>query len=155
MEIQRLTTASIQTYINPHLHHFYMTIAEDKYIPPNPNYFAETDTNTDDIFILRKSTLQRKAKLLQEQIQERKNNLEDNLREIEQDLCQCGTIVLQVPRNNPEAKDKIILKYKLPLYREARQQRTDYLRDTALLKRELLDTKLQYLSLKDKEVFLQ
>lgn len=82
-----------------------MTIAEDKYVPLNTNYLVEADDSLDDIFSLRRSTLQRKTKLLKEQIQERKNNLEDNLKEIDVDLCQCGTIGLQIPFNNPEAKD--------------------------------------------------
>jgi hypothetical protein len=113
-----------------------------------------TDTALDDVFGLRKKTLERKMQLLQEQIEQRKKNLEQNTYEIDLDLCRCGTIIENLPYGDREGCQRIVLMHKLPLHREKRKQQTEYLRDTAMLRRELLDTILQYQSLEDKKEML-
>ena len=91
---------------------------------------------------------------VQEQIEQRKKNLEQNLYELDLDLCRCGTIMENLPYGDREGHERIILMHKLPLHREKRKQQTEYLRDTAMLRRELLDTFLQYQSLEDKKELL-
>ena len=128
----------------------------DKYAPNSDAYKIEPEDGLlDDVFGLRRKTLTRKMTLLKEQINDRGRNLEDNLKGIEQDLCCCSTLSFQIPESNAEAQSHIVFKYKMPLYKESRQQKTDCLRDTAMLRRELLDTILQYQSLEDKEEFLR
>lgn len=127
-----------------------------KYVPRDEKYMVEpADSLLDDVFGLRRNTLKRKLDLLKEQIGETQMNLEQNLAMIDLDLCKCSTIASNLPYSAVEAQNRIVLKYKLPLYREARQQRTECLRDTAMLRREFLDTTLQYLSLQDKESLLK
>jgi len=128
----------------------------EKYVPRNEKYIVEpADSLLDDVFGMRRTTLKRKLDLLKEQIGETQVNLEHNLAMIDLDLCKCSTIASNLPDCSSEAQNRIVLKYKLPLYREARQQRTECLRDTAMLRREFLDTTLQYLSLQDKETLLK
>jgi hypothetical protein len=125
------------------------------HLPVNPGIAPEpTDTTLDDVFGLRKKTLERKMQLLQDQIEQRKKNLEQNIYEIDLDLCRCGTIIENLPYGDREGSQRIVLTNKLPLHREKRKQQTEYLRDTAMLRRELLDTILQYQSLEDKKEML-
>jgi len=138
----------------------YVPIDEKYLVIPNAKPDAKPDAkplnnSLDDIFGMKRNTLERKIDLLEEQIEERKKNLDVNLYKIDLDLCQCGTIYLQLPYNDVEGRNGIILRHKLPLFREKRKERTEFLRDTAQLQREIIDTKLQYLSLKDKEALLE
>jgi len=125
------------------------------YTPAPKGYtIAPADTLIDDVFCLKRKTLERKIKLLQEQIEQRKKNLEQNLYQIELDLCTCGTIGHQIPYSNVEGQQKLILMHKLPLHKERRKLQTEYLRDTAMLRGDLLDTILEYQSLDDKKDLL-
>ena len=125
------------------------------YTPATRNYAIKPeDRLLDDPFSLRRKTLCRKMELLNEQIEQRKKNLEQNLDEIDLDLCQCGTIMYNLPCGDREGHERVILMNKLPLHKEKRKQETDCLRDTAMLRRELLDTILQYQSLEDKQELL-
>jgi hypothetical protein len=123
--------------------------ASASYVPPPQAEFG------DDVFALRRNTIQRKIDLLKEQIDTRRKNLEQNLRQIELDLCLCGTLDMQLPDGDREGHHTLALRHKLPLYKEKREQETNYLRDTAILRRELLDTVLQYHSLRDKEHLME
>jgi hypothetical protein len=126
------------------------------YAPANASYVPPPQAEVvDDVFALRRNTIHRKIDLLREQIDTRKKNLEENLRQIELDLCLCGTLDMQLPDGDREGHHRLALRNKLPLYKEKREQETDYLRDTAILRRELLDTILQYHSLQDKEHLLE
>lgn len=126
------------------------------YVPFDTKYLAsEVDNTPDDIFSLRQKTLETKIKLIQEQIEQRRTNLEDNLYRIDLDLCQCTEIHDLFKYCDVENRNDLILNHRLPLFRERRRQKTDYLKDTALLRRELLDTYLQQQSLKEKQKLLE
>ena len=128
----------------------------DGYLPPKDQYAVRPEEDPlDDILGLRRKTLRRKMYLLEEQMDQRKKNLEENLYQIEMDLCECNTIAANLPYGDAEGQNRIVLRHNLPLHKETRQQKTDYLRDTAMLRREFLDTFLQYLSLQDKEQIMK
>lgn len=122
------------------------------YVPLNMEYQVEAeDTLLDDVLGAKKKAISRKRELLEEQLEVRKQNLEDNLKQIDIDLCRVGTIFLQLPYHDIEGRNRVVLNHKMPLYRERRQRMTEYLRDTATLKREQLDNELQHHSQTERE----
>ena len=134
-----------------------MTMERNYSYTPAPAAYASApaDTLLDDVFGLKRKTLKRKIELLEEQIDKRKKNLEQNLYQIDLDLCQCGTLGHQMPYTDVEGQRRLILMHKLPLHKERRKLQTEYLRDTAMLRGELLDTILQYQGLDDKKELIK
>jgi len=114
-----------------------------------------TTLDKDDLFCLKKQTLKRKLGLLEQLLKERETNLEQNLHEIQENMCFCNSLCQHTSTYNQELYNKVQLQNKLPLYREQRQLKTDFLRDTAILKRDLLDTLLDYHGLRDKQSFIE
>jgi len=134
------------------------------YVIEDPKYIVRervddasgsVDDLLDDVFDLQKKTLRRKTDLLHEQLAKRREIMEINLRRIDYDLCACSTASYQIPEGDVFSHHQLFLRHKLPLYQEVRRQDTDFFKDTAMIERELLDTKIQYLSLFDKEELLK
>jgi hypothetical protein len=121
----------------------------------NPPTLATDQELADAIFGLKRKTLIRKITLLEEQIRQRQISLEENINSIEQDICLCSNTAFQLHEDDIQNQHRILLRYKIPLFREKRQQKTEHLRDITQLQRELIDTTLQYLAMFDKQKLLQ
>ena len=127
----------------------------DPYVPTQFSSSGDHPLPLDGVFDLRQKTLKRKLSLIHEQIAEHRVSLEQILSSIETDLSQCRSLASNLPYCCEDEKRKVFLKDIIPLYHERRQRQLEYLRDTATLRRELLDTILLYQSLGDKAEFLR
>lgn len=133
-------------------------ISDPKYVVREKEELStdnSVDDLLDDVFDLQKKTLRRKTKLLNEQLEKRKEILDTNRRRIDYDLCACTTASYQIPDGDVDSQHELFLRHKLPLYQEVRREETAFFKDTAQLERELLDAKIQYYSLFDKEELLK
>jgi len=123
-------------------------------IPLLPQYVV-WDEAPPDLFALKKALLKQRMTLLEEQLHRQRDNLESNLLAIEEDLCQCTTASYRLPYGAIHAYNQIHLQHRLPLYQERRKHRNEYQWLTAKLRKELLDTQLEFQSLEDKLKLLE
>ena len=137
-------------FINPACYHYSVM---KQYLPILPQYVPEEPEA--DFFTMKKELLERKAQSLEEQLHQHGSQLQEHLKTIEYDLCECTNAGYRLPYGDISGYNRIQLRYRVKLYQERRKLESDYLRQTSMLRKDLLDTQLELRNLEEKIHLLQ
>ncbi|MFC1611122.1 hypothetical protein ACFL6C_09195 [Myxococcota bacterium] len=128
-------------------------------LPIQPQYKTPTmslENRLDDPVAMlsanKRELLGAKITMLLEQLEKRHEIGEQRQYGILQDECTCGTAMLvHQSRHDFEGVEKIELGELLALKKERRDETTSYFRDTGQLRRDLLDTLIEYKAVQHRE----
>ena len=124
---------------------------------PLTNQTAETDSLITDLFQNKEDIILKKITMLLAQLGDREEILRENLEKIENDICQCHNVKFGLEAmglgTSQEARD-IEFNRVLDLERQKRQERTSHFKDLVFLKKEFMDSLLEFFKLKQREDFI-
>ena len=118
---------------------------------------TETDSLITDLFQNKEDIILKKITMLLAQLGDREEILRDNLEKIEKDICKCHNVKFALEAmglgTSQEARD-IDLNRVLDLERQKRQEHVSHFKDLVFLKKEFMDSLLEFFKLKQREDFI-